>query len=148
MKQVDFYLLENQVTDGPNKFVSHFCNKLLKLEKKTLVVTDTPEQSQHLDQLMWSFSDTSFVAHDRLPATKSPQSIIHIIEAPQFSASLTEDDYHVMINLCHSVPLFSHHFERIVEIIDADESSKAIARQRYKHYQTEGFSLKTHSIEL
>lgn len=148
MKQVDFYLLENQVADGPNKFVSHLCNKLVKLENKALLVTDTADQSQHLDQLLWSFSDTSFVAHDRLPNSEALQSIIHIIEAPQFSASLTEDNYHVMVNLCQSVPIFSHHFERIVEVIDADEPSKETARQRYRHYQNEGFTLKTHKIEL
>jgi len=46
------------------------------------------------------------------------------------------------------VPIFNHHFSRIAEIVEQDEQSKTAARVRFKRYQTEGFEIKTHQIEL
>ena len=61
---------------------------------------------------------------------------------------MLERKHDVLINLTSEVPVFNHHFARIAEIIEADDESKASARKRYKNYQSEGFEMKMHTIEL
>lgn len=43
--------------------------------KKVLVVTDSTAAAQHLDQLLWTFSETSFIPH-RILSLKSGESMI------------------------------------------------------------------------
>jgi len=152
-KQVDFYLISNQVNDAKYKLASRLANKLQRLNQKTLIVTNDSDASDQLDQLMWSFSGTSFVAHERLQGKVSNESdtekcAIHIAESKLVDNDVLDQQYSVMINLTEAVPLFNHHFSRIAEIVEQDDTAKQQGRQRFKDYKTEGFELKTHQIEL
>lgn len=149
VKKADFYLISNQVADAKYKLASRLSNKLQRLKQRTLIVTDGAEASLLLDKLMWSFSGTSFVAHEQLNQTQTAQSNIHIADVESVTAQvLNDNDYQVMINLAEHVPPFNHHFSRIAEIIESSDTDKANGRQRYKDYKAEGFELKMHNIEL
>lgn len=145
-KQVDFYLIRNEVPDGSYKLASRLCNKLLRLDKKSLLVVDDNIACRRLDQVLWTFSDTSFVAHEQL--TEAPASCIQLGLVEQVTPAVLERQYDVLITLCTQIPAFTHHFGRIAEIVGADEPAKAAARQRFKQYRNEGFELNTHDIEL
>ena len=147
MKQVDFYLISNRVNQAKYKLASRLANKLNRQSKQLLIVTDNPDSTAQLDTVMWSFSDTSFLAHDPL-SKADPVSRVHIGDHNSVSPSVLERDYDILINLASDVPMFNHHFSRIAEIVEADEEAKLAARKRYKSYQSEGFDLKTHTIEL
>ncbi len=146
MKKIDFYLISNQVADAKFKLASRLSNKLLRLEQKTLVVTEDQQQCENLSRIMWSFSDTSFVAHERL-SNDSANCNINISPITEVEIE-SEADFDVLINLSNTMPIFSRYFSRIAEIVEFDESVKALARQRYKTYQENGFELDTHQIEL
>lgn len=146
-KQVDFYLIENHISDAKYKLASHLSNKLLKLKKKTLIVTDSAEATQRLDHWLWSFNGTSFVSHGNV-AESSDASLIHIGDTAAITNHVLQNNYSVLITLCESIPAFSYHFTRIAEIIEQQEEQKTAGRLRYKNYHTEGFTIKTHSLEL
>lgn len=155
MKQVDFYLISNQVADAKFKLASRLSNKLQRIEQRSLVVTNDSSETDKLDAIMWSFSDTSFLAHDKLPTQDSPAptgSNIDIAakigDQNSIDADVLAQDFDVLINLSDQVPVFNHHFARIAEIVEQSEGAKAIARARYQRYKDEGFELKTHEIEL
>ena len=126
---------------------SRLCNKLQKLDKMLLVVTDNESDSKELDEVMWSFSDTSFLAHDHID-NEQAKSKVHIAEQSAVSQAVLERDYDVLLSLCHNIPVFNHHFSRIAEFVEAEEESKIAGRNRYKSYKAEGFELKMHNIEL
>jgi len=111
------------------------------------VVADDDAAIQTLDQVMWTFNDASFLAHDNL-SEANPPSDTHIGPHNAVSQAVLARNYDVLINLSNTVPMFSHHFARIAEIVEADEPAKAAGRTRYKSYKTEGFELKTYTIEL
>ncbi len=48
-----------------------WAERLYQLGKKVRVATDSTLAAQHLDQLLWTFSDTSFVPHRIAPAGES-----------------------------------------------------------------------------
>ena len=146
MKKVDFYLISNQVADARFKLASRLSNKLLRLEQKTLVVTEDQQQCENLSRIMWSFSDTSFVAHERL-SQDSASCNINISSITDVKIE-SKANFDVLINLSNIMPNFNQHFSRIAEIVEFDEPVKKLARQRYKIYQENGFELDTHTIEL
>lgn len=148
MKQVDFYLISNQVNHAHFKFASRLANKLQSMGQAMLLLTDTEADAVQLDAVMWSYSDTSFVAHERLQSDTDPASLAHIEQASNVDDSLLKRNYNVLINLCHKVPAVSPHFARIAEIVCADEAAKQAGRDRYQHYKAAGFELKTHELEL
>ncbi len=147
MKQVDFYLISNRVNQAKFKLASRLANKLQRLDQRALIITDSPQESSELDQLLWSFSDSSFVAHDPI-SDPAPLSKVQYGVHNDVTPNVLERNYDVLINIGSTVPLFNHHFARIAEIVDSDDQSKAAARARYKRYKSEGFELKTHDIEL
>ena len=148
MKQVDFYLISNQVADAKFKLASRLANKLQRMEQRTLVITNNSLETDKLDEVMWSFSDASFLAHDKLSADNTSSTAAQIGDHGSVSAQVLDLDFDVLINLSDQVPVFNHHFTRIAEIVEQNADAKAVARTRYKRYQSEGFELKTHDIEL
>lgn len=147
MKQVDFYLISNRVNNAKYKLASRLANKLQRMTQRALLLTESSAETKELDTVMWSFSDTSFLAHE--PADDAqPASLVQIGDHSLISPIVLQRNYDVLINLSAKVPEFSHHFSRIAEIVDADDDAKAAARKRYKAYQAEGFEMKTHNIEL
>lgn len=156
MKQVDFYLISNRVNDAKFKLASRLANKLQRLDQRALVITDDTEATAQLDRVMWTFNDTSFLAHDHVTAlsnqssetTVSAKATVHIGEHDKVSSQALESAHDVLINVSSETSVFNHHFSRIAEIVEQDETSKTNARKRYKNYQNEGFEIKTHTIEL
>ena len=148
MKQVDFYLISNQVADAKFKLASRLSNKLQRSDKKVLVVTDDQASVEILDRVMWSFSDTSFLAHEQLGQDSNSLTKVQIGHSASVDPSHLQADFDVLLNLSGKVPAFSQHFDRIAEIVEADEASKAAARIRFSDYKQAGFELKTHPIEL
>ena len=117
------------------------------MKQRSLVVTDNALATAELDRVMWSFSDTSFLAHEPLNESQAA-ALVNIGDTNAVSSAILEQQHDVLINLASEIPIFSHHFSRIAEIVEADEASKTAARVRYKKYQGEGFVLKMHNIEL
>ncbi len=146
-KQVDFYLIGNQVADAKYKLAARLCNKIQRLNKRALVVTGDAKATNKLDQLLWTFSDASFVAHDSLK-DRDAISSIHIGEISEVSSEVLQANYDVLVNLADDAPPFSHQFNRVAEIVEPVASEKAAARRRFKNYRDEGFELKTHDLEL
>lgn len=144
-QRIDFYLISNRVSNAKLKLASRLCSKLCKLNKKALVYTSNANESQLLDDLMWQYSDTSFVPHEIIqPGSEqielSPIHISHNTQLPQ--------QYDVLINLSTQIPEHHLQFERVAELVANDDDDKHLARQRYKIYQDKNSELTTHNIEL
>ena len=155
MKQVDFYLIKNSVKQARYKLASRLASKLQKMDKSLLLVTNSTSEVSELDELMWAYSDTSFVAHEVITKAEleTENSLelacnTHIVEQQLVTTAILERHYDVLVNLCDDVPMFNHHFTRIAEVIDSDEDAKIAGRNRYKHYKNEGFELQMHDISL
>ncbi|MFT5572455.1 MAG: DNA polymerase-3 subunit chi [Cryomorphaceae bacterium] len=147
MKQVDFYLIGNQVADAKYKLASRLANKLQSMDQTALLVTDTMDDCSALDRVMWSFSDASFLAHELINDSDDSSNFV-IAQLDSVSAQVLEKKYDVLVNLSTQAPDFSQQFGRIAEVVEHDEEAKTAARKRYKSYQSEGFELKMHQIEL
>lgn len=145
--QVDFYLIANQVSDAKYKLASRLANKLLRLKQKTLLVVTDPQSFQTLDKILWSYNDTSFVAHENATEA-SINTIVHLAVPAQIDDKLLHNKYKVVINLTDRVLDGCTKVARIAEIVEHNETAKSSARERFRAYQAQDYAIKTHNIEL
>ena len=132
MTRIDFYQL-NPDRHSYDQVVCQLCHKAWESRQHTLLLTRDAQQSQHLDQRLWTFRDDSFVPHDceEVDGMATP-ILIHDNPEPRGERQL-------LINLSASVPLYFAQFERVIELVT--EENKAQARQHYSYYKERGYPL-------
>src|SRR5690606_20096103 len=96
-----------------------------------------------LDDLLWSFSDISFLPHaladDPGKAAMAPIVLGWEGAAPAPAA--------VLINLSEAIPEFVADFERVVEPVQPLPGPRGRARERYRTYRERGWELYSHDLE-
>ena len=105
------------------------------------VLTPDAEATDVLDKLLWLQSATSFLPHCRLAsplAGETPIIVDHVLEHDGPAA--------VLINLSLEPPPFFARFERLAEVVSADEAHVQAARDRYRFYRERGYELRTHNL--
>ena len=132
MTRIDFYQLNPQ-RHRYDQVVCQLCQKAYDNNQMTLLLTENPQQSQHLDQMLWTFRDDSFLPHDstEIEGLKIP---ILIQDQPD-----RRGDRQLLINLSATVPSYFAQFERVIELVTED--NKAQAREHYSYYKERGYPL-------
>jgi DNA polymerase-3 subunit chi len=143
MTQVDFYILEDNQRD---QFVCRLAEKIYSQGRTVYIHTESDEQSRHIDQLLWTFREGSFIPHhyncDPDAATTEQQSSPVEIG----SGELGEHHNEVLINLATEVPLIFSRFERVAEIIPQSDPARSSGRERFRFYRDRGYPLQSHNI--
>ncbi len=138
MTKVDFYILEKS---SCQQVACRLAEKAYGLGKRIYIHTDTEQQTQHMDDLLWTFREGSFVPHQQHQVGSSSESPIQIgcHQSP-------ETDCEVLINLATEVPLFFSRFLRVAELIGTNPTAKEQGRERFRFYRDRGYSLDTHKL--
>lgn len=140
MSKINFYLLNDGQSTEQYVFACRLCEKILSQKLKTYIHTDTQEQAQYLDDLLWSYRPESFLPHCMVDIELDEDVSIVIGYADKF---LEKSD--VLINLSQDIPEFHTNFSRIVEIIPSDDEAKAQGRLRWKLYKDAGNEIEAHN---
>ena len=101
---------------------------------------------QALDRMLWLMAPQDFVAHCHADADE---------ELVQASPVLLAQDarlaphHEVLLNLNAEVPEGFGRFDRLVEVVSAqDETDRAQARARWRHYASRGYAITRHDLVL
>jgi DNA polymerase-3 subunit chi len=139
--RVDFYLLQGTNYQSIQQFCCRLAEKAWKLGNTVFVRTENEQQTQLLDNLMWTYSDGSFLPHAQESDTRNS-------ETPIVIGSKTEPghSFDLMINLASDIPHQSNHYSRIAEIVNEDETIKTQGRLRYAQYDKNNHPLNHHNI--
>jgi DNA polymerase-3 subunit chi len=138
--RVDFYLLTDSSVHSARVFCSRLAEKAWKLGHRVWIRTDNAETTDLLDNVLWTFSDGSFVPHAKVSDPDAENSPVLIGDtAPRVGVNL-------LINLGHDVPEYCDAYPRIAEIINDDAALKQQGRARYAHYQKNNYTLEHHTI--
>ena len=138
MTSAHFYILTKDASpQGAYRLACRLAEKAFLQQLRVYIQVASPEVSLELDELLWSFRDSSFVPHG--VGDDSPICISHAVHEP-------EGRYDVLINLSFQLPSFHGQFDRIVEIVTADTSIRQQARERYALYRQLGYPLQTHEV--
>ena len=142
MTQVDFYVIREGVKSNRYTLACRLCEKIYHQGRRILVHTNSEEETRHLERLLWTFRQGSFVPHgiaDSCDATVTPVIISH-----RQDAGLEKD---VLVNLNQEVPNFFSRFDRVAEIIDQEPQVVTAGRDRFRFYRDRGYPLKKHDID-
>ncbi len=137
MTRIDFYQLSPE-RHRADRIVCQLCQKAYENAQKTLLLTQSAEQSAHLDKLLWVFNDDSFIPHDT-ETTADFETPILIREKVA-----ADCERQLLINLSDSIPDNFAQYERIIELVTED--NKQQARKHYSFYKGRGYPLKHHNL--
>ncbi|KAA3632035.1 MAG: DNA polymerase III subunit chi, partial [Proteobacteria bacterium] len=126
---VEFYLLENPSDSGVMRLACRVVEKAWQTGNRVWLLARDGPQGDALDELLWTFSQGSFVPHARR-GEDSDAPVVVATEPPD-----PRDRFDVIVTL-HSDPLDEpFHRLRIADIIGAGESEQQQARLRYQVYR-------------
>jgi DNA polymerase-3 subunit chi len=142
MPEISFYILPTQSVQDRYLFACKLIEKTYRNHYFCYVLTDTSEQSQLMDDMLWVFRPGSFIPHQvysgELPAIENTILI--------GSNNPPENWLKTVVNLSSQIPQDFQQTERILEILDNSEETKAWGRQRYRQYQQAGIEIITHKM--
>ena len=140
MTQVDFYILEGVGPRDRALFACRLADKVAGMGHRVFVQAESEGAARELDELMWTYSDRSFLPH--CLAGQDPEAAVHIGHGAEPGG-----DFHLLINLGQDVPGFFSRFERVAEVVDGDVTRKAQGRERFRFYKDRGYPLKTNNLD-
>jgi len=134
--RADFYLIAKpRFRDDPLLLVCELAKKAFEAGNRVLVLARSLDQAEQLDEKLWEFDELAFVPHQI--AGDDDDAITPVLIAPPGSETL---DRALVINLRDECA--PGLFERVLEVVPADEEQRAGSRQRWKTYQHAGFEVK------
>ena len=140
MTGIDFHF------NTPEK-VGYACRLLRKAVgargARVVVVADAP-MLDAVDQARWTFAPTEFIAHCRSDAEPGQLARSPVVLAESGEAALPHRQ--VLVNLGLEVPGGFERFDRLIDIVSADESDRQAGRRRWRHYADRGYSIQRHDF--
>ena len=140
MPRADFYLVTKpRFRDDPLLLACELAKKAFANEQPTLVLARSPEQAEALDARLWDFDDESFIPHQ--VAGDEDDAITAVLIVPP---GTTVPDRPLVINLRDECA--PGLFERVLEVVPADEGERTGSRERWKTYKAAGFEVVKHDM--
>ncbi len=138
--RIDFYKLNSQNRTRVNRFCCQLADKVVKTGKPVFVRTGNEAESRLLDDIMWIFSDSSFLPH-------AIQGCAEDTDAPVIIGhSTSASTGYLLINLSDEIPEDALNYERVAEIISDTPDNLQAGRARYSAYKRNAYPLHYHEI--
>lgn len=137
MTSIDFY---THVPD-PLAVAARLVAKAWSQHGSVRVLTQDEQDTAALDRLLWTQPATGFLPHCRLGSSLASQTPIIVDHAREHEGAAA-----VLINMSLTPASFFSRFERLAEIVSADEAHVQAGRERYRFYRERGYELRVHNL--
>jgi DNA polymerase III subunit chi len=139
--RADFYLIAKpRFRAEPLRLVCELARKAHDAGQWTLVLARDQAQAEQLDDLLWDMGEDAYIPHQIAGADVEEEETAVLIAPPDVDAPLRP----LVINLRDAAVDGS--FERVLEVVPADESARGPLRERWKHYQSRGLELNKYDM--
>ncbi len=140
MARADFYLIAKpRFREDPLRLVAELARRAFASGQPSLILARSAAQAETLDELLWSLDDDAFLPHQI--AGDDDDAITPILIVPP---GLTTPDRPLVINLRETCA--PGLFERVLEVVPAEEAERAGSRERWRSYKQAGFELHKHDM--
>lgn len=141
MPRADFYLIaKDRFKAEPLRLVCELARKAYDANLWTLVLARDTAQAEELDELLWAFDDDAYIPHQIAGTDDEDELAPVLIAAPDTDAPLRP----LVINLRDGAVDGS--FERVLEVVPADESARGPLRERWTQYKARGLEVNKHDM--
>jgi DNA polymerase-3 subunit chi len=136
MPRADFYLVAKpRFREEPLLLVCELVRKAHDANLPTLVLARDQEQAEALDELLWAFDDDAYIPHQIAGDDEDDLAPV-LIATPEMDVPLRP----LLVNLRDAAAEGS--FDRVLEVVPADDSAREPLRERWKAYKARGFDVK------
>jgi len=142
MARVDFYVLDRVDERSRQLLACKLAEKAYRLQNTVYIHAKSAADASHLDELLWTFRDGSFVPHGIVGSGEEAAAAPVVIGHPDNHA----DSCDLLINLCDDIPPFANAFPRVAELVTSDEACRQASRKRFAAYREQGHTLNTHNL--
>ena len=140
MPRADFYLVgKPRFREEPLRLVCELARKAHDAGQWTLVLARDQAQAEALDDLLWAFDEDAYVPH-QLAGDEEDDLAPVLIATPAMDVPMRP----LLINLREAAVDGS--FERVLEVVPADEYARGPLRERWKAYKARGFELNMYDM--
>jgi DNA polymerase-3 subunit chi len=141
--QVDFYTLN--AADRRARLVTacRLAEKACEQGLKIVVRTGSAAETAELDELLWTYADSSFVPHTVWPTDPAIAGLTPVLVG---SSALPDSHRDVLINLAADAPGDFSAYARVCEIVGGDEEARKAGRRRWRAYREAGCVPEAHPI--
>ena len=140
MPRADFYLVgKPRFREEPLRLVCELARKAHDAGQWTLVLARDREQAEALDELLWAFDEDAYIPH-QVAGDEEDDLTPVLIAPPEVDVPLRP----LLINLRDGAVDGS--FERVLEVVPADNSAREPLRERWKQYKARGFDVTKHDM--
>jgi DNA polymerase-3 subunit chi len=115
--------------------------KALGERKRMLIYAPDAELAARLDRLMWTWPATGFVPHCAADDALAPETPVLISQDER-----TPADTPLLLNLSADCPPNFASFERLLEVVGADDADREPARARFRLYKSRGYAISSHDL--
>ncbi|MCA0394107.1 MAG: DNA polymerase III subunit chi [Proteobacteria bacterium] len=141
MPRADFYLIAKpRFRDEPLRLACELVRKAYEANLWTLVLARDTAQAETLDDLLWDMGEDAYIPHQIGGRDDEDELTPVLIAEPGTDAPMRP----LVVNL-RDAPVEGR-FERVLEVVPADESARGPLRERWKHYKALGFDLNKHDM--
>ena len=136
---VDFYVIKN---DGKSadQVACWLAIKAWQQGHRIAVRAESAEHAEQLDTLMWDFPPGRFLPHDLQGKNPSAPVVIGTKD------DRFDDEREVLVNMAESAVPDAASYQRLLEIVPAQDSHRDASRQKFREYRKLGLTTETHSI--
>ncbi|WP_159016558.1 DNA polymerase III subunit chi [Cognatiluteimonas profundi] len=136
MPRADFYLIaKERFREEPLLLVCELARKAYDANLWTLVLARDADQAEALDEMLWDMGDDAYIPH-QIAGDEEDALTPVLIATPDIDAAMRP----LVINLRDGAVEGS--FERVLEVVPADDSAREPLRERWKQYKARGLDLK------
>jgi len=135
MPRADFYLIDKpRFREQPLLLVCELVKRAFAAQQPTLILTRDHAQAEAIDELLWAFDEDAFIPH-QLAGDDDDAGTAVLIVPP----GVDTPDRPLVINLREGCA--SGQFQRVLEVVPADEAERTGSRERWSEYKRRGFEL-------
>jgi DNA polymerase III subunit chi len=137
--QVDFYVLQDEAQSA-DLLACRLALMAWEQGNRSMILTCSDAECRRLDELMWEHPQGRFLPH----ALKQAGGI-----APVMIGTLAELDGQVsdvLINMTATVVPEPGRFQRLLELVPANDAQRKASRDKFREYRACGLEPVTHQI--
>lgn len=139
MTKIKFYTKVSE----PELFSCRLAQQMRQRGHRLVICTADEAQAERLDQLLWTWSNTSFLPHCRADsdlAAQTPIIVDHRLDALPH--------HELLLNLGPELPKVFSRFDWLLEVVPSMEPAVTQARERFRFYRDRGYDLTVHDMSV
>ncbi|MBU0499204.1 MAG: DNA polymerase III subunit chi [Gammaproteobacteria bacterium] len=141
MTRIDFYVLREGAEGDRYSLSCRLVEKACQQGHRVFIHVASEEVALHMDRLLWTFRQGSFIPHGLLH--RVDRALTPVLISHQGDPGEEQD---VLVNLSDQVPAFFSRFERMLEPLDRTPDALAAGRERFRFYRERGYPIEHHDI--